>query len=623
MVSRVEHSLVPPWPDASPPAGAPPSLPLPPPSADGASRAAFAPLMAPAPPRLHRSEHRERLHAAAACALIDGKTAGNFAQARRLMQRIVRDVPDDWNARACLAFIAWSERGVDARSLAMMERIAPAKAARLREVHALIEQTLAECAFEPAAPGNGEHPAIVVPGKQLTDDGEIDDDLRERLTTALQIAQASPAAPIVLSGAATVTDKAECDVMADWLEQAGIPRERMLLDREATVTTANVLRTIAMLRTHTGVNAVRFVTSDYHMRRASVIFRIALLRSGLPMTLKPVIAGGRTLPGAAGNAERIAVYLDALRACELIANRAQPAFYRDAQGIGDHLPGDPEATVRVDMHAPPEWGDPPALRDVVTVTQLGEGALVRAAAGALLARVLSAFRVMPSGRIEILKSVNVGHPAKAVTDACAELGLQVAKIEDAGERIVVHVTGASDENAAASKALSTLSTLSAPTVPSGERVPLMRIDPDDDARERTSLVVGGARFAVTPSGQVRMNGTLHAIGFDSTHAIPDGALRTVRVQLDDLGEADWTHAWWTRVGREAARLLGPDGRLVISTGRKPHVPRALVIDALKACGFGKVAALATYRMETPFYPAMSDPSAGGVTFTATRKARAV
>jgi len=70
---------------------------------------------------------------------------------------------------------------------------------------------------------------------------------------------------------------------AEWLfSEAGIDRDRLHLDYDAVDTVTNFTTIVDKLKNH-GVKSVYLITSDYHMRRASVIGEIVLGSHGIDL----------------------------------------------------------------------------------------------------------------------------------------------------------------------------------------------------------------------------------------------------------------------------------------------------------------------------------------------------
>lgn len=562
-------------------------------------------------------EMRQQTRARAA-SLIVGDRKNGFRQASSMLSEIARDDPSDWRTHACRALVAWSNGEVDRDALLALEQAGTKHADLLQRAHAIIEQSLRANPFGDPSVATGARPAIVVPGKQLSQAGTMDRDLLARMETALEFARKYPDAPIVLSGGATVTKTTECSVMAGWLTENGVSPERLLLDPLATVTTANSLQTIALLRTRPGTDQLLLVTDDDHIRRANVIFGITLLRSDLRMTLTPVSAGGSKagkLAAPADDEDRAKVYLDAMHACQLFAYRGRPKFYQDGNIIGDEIPGDEKASVEVALGAPGSAGGKREF--AVIVKQLSRGELPRGAESALLERLLRKYEIAPKAfRVDKAAPTDV---LKAVIETIEGLGLESSHTEEAADHIKVHIQSAATANHEG---------------PPGERADAASVnrtvsrwlprDPVVDGRQERAadqrdtthfaapmlgpLVIGEPRFLVSPDNKTYLNGAIHAVDVDSIRTHDDASCDEIRIRV---GPEHWNEADLMKLGSEGARLLREDGRLIVSTGAEPHAPIEGFVKALTMHGFS-VSIHAPE--ETPFYPILSDPSAGGVTF---------
>ncbi len=83
---------------------------------------------------------------------------------------------------------------------------------------------------------------------------------------------------------------------AEWLfHQANISRDRLHLDYRAVDTVTNFTTLVADLKAQ-GVESVYLVTSDYHMRRASIIAQVVLGRHDIAFHPLPVPSAGNTKP---------------------------------------------------------------------------------------------------------------------------------------------------------------------------------------------------------------------------------------------------------------------------------------------------------------------------------------
>lgn len=128
-----------------------------------------------------------------------------------------------------------------------------------------------------AVPASGPLDALVVLGCRVRA-GRPSGTLESRLELACQLAQAdqtqtgAPPPPVVVSGGRRWDGDQEAEVMADWLEARGVPRDRIILESESLTTGQNA-RKVARLLGDRGWHRVGLVTSDFHMARAVRLFR--------------------------------------------------------------------------------------------------------------------------------------------------------------------------------------------------------------------------------------------------------------------------------------------------------------------------------------------------------------
>lgn len=121
---------------------------------------------------------------------------------------------------------------------------------------------------------SGKH-AFVVLGFALTD-GEMADELKARCEAAAAAAKAFPDSILICTGGATGENNpeghTEAGLMKTYLtEQCGIAADRIFTDERAMDTVGNALNTFEILKEQ-GVEEITLVTSDYHQRRANILY---------------------------------------------------------------------------------------------------------------------------------------------------------------------------------------------------------------------------------------------------------------------------------------------------------------------------------------------------------------
>ena len=120
----------------------------------------------------------------------------------------------------------------------------------------------------------GKH-AFVVLGFQLLDGG-MTDELKARCDAAAAAAMAFPDSILVCSGGATGENNPENHTEAGMMKAyltgtCGIAPERIFTDESAMTTLDNALNTFGILKRQ-GIEAITLITSDYHQKRAHMLY---------------------------------------------------------------------------------------------------------------------------------------------------------------------------------------------------------------------------------------------------------------------------------------------------------------------------------------------------------------
>ena len=118
---------------------------------------------------------------------------------------------------------------------------------------------------------------IVCLGFQLYSDGSMQDELVGRLEVIRACAVQYPNAWILLTGGPTAFQErsvTEADVMADWLVEHGVEKERILVENRSMTSATNALFTYELLRdSYPQVRDIAIISSDYHVALASQLFQ--------------------------------------------------------------------------------------------------------------------------------------------------------------------------------------------------------------------------------------------------------------------------------------------------------------------------------------------------------------
>ncbi len=120
----------------------------------------------------------------------------------------------------------------------------------------------------------GDNLAIVILGYGLKSDGTMKDELIDRLQVGLYCAWQYPEAYVICTGGGSVPDAKEADVMGQWLLEAGLEEERLLIENESMTTGQNAINTGRLLQEfYPEINEIVLVTSDYHIPWAQILFK--------------------------------------------------------------------------------------------------------------------------------------------------------------------------------------------------------------------------------------------------------------------------------------------------------------------------------------------------------------
>jgi uncharacterized SAM-binding protein YcdF (DUF218 family) len=95
----------------------------------------------------------------------------------------------------------------------------------------------------------------------------------DRLLHAVSLYKAGKAPVVIVSGGSRSWEAPEAVLMAEILEEMGIPADAILQERVSRNTKENALYTGQLLAKH-GLKQVLLVTSAFHMRRAETMFRL-------------------------------------------------------------------------------------------------------------------------------------------------------------------------------------------------------------------------------------------------------------------------------------------------------------------------------------------------------------
>lgn len=258
---------------------------------------------------------------------------GNVDRAIALFEQALTAAPDDLDINTYLA--TWQRfKGNQAKSDGYLKRVGELNAGRaadLQRLFATVDRVVATPLKE--RQGRGEKKgrrAIVTLGYALNPDGSMHDILLGRLETTRALAQADPAALVILTGGVPQNRQTEGKLMADWLAKKGIDRSRIIEENYATSTVENALYSGYALARHE-IEFATLVSSASHVRRGQTLLEIACWQSGpANIRIDSVAYPDKPLSALAkaSSEELLGIYRDALRTYGLWSYRSAPLVER-------------------------------------------------------------------------------------------------------------------------------------------------------------------------------------------------------------------------------------------------------------------------------------------------------
>lgn len=116
-----------------------------------------------------------------------------------------------------------------------------------------------------------EDHAFVTLGYALSEEGEMEETLIERLKVVKEAAEKYPESKIIVTGGVPKQGNTEAELMYDWLVENGIEKERIFKEDMATDTVENALFSMEIAKNE-NVKDITVISSATHMRRALAVF---------------------------------------------------------------------------------------------------------------------------------------------------------------------------------------------------------------------------------------------------------------------------------------------------------------------------------------------------------------
>lgn len=239
-----------------------------------------------------------------------------YREALSQLDQILRQNPRDVHALAMsvLAARVLEDREQENARFVALRQLDQNVAQRMADFLAFTEQTLA--ANYSNEPQTAMIPdTIAVFGSTPNKDGTPSPLLLDRLQKTREMAQKFPQAKIIVSGGAVKTEFAEAEVMAKWLSENGIEKDRILLDPVARDTPGNAIGIINIMRTYNGKKVLGIGTLQ-HIPRATAVLKGYARHIGYLIEMDSV-GGGKPATPEKAKIEAVYTYVNVARAMGL------------------------------------------------------------------------------------------------------------------------------------------------------------------------------------------------------------------------------------------------------------------------------------------------------------------
>ncbi len=194
--------------------------------------------------------------------------AGGLADLKSMLTMTAND-PDALALQAI-----WADQEADSATRdAALQKLTMVRPSAATQTRSLVEGVTTAAAIVPStspvsAPAGA---AIVILGYGLRPNGSMAPELVKRLEAGLDQAQASPQAPIFVTGGVPKKGITEAAAMRKWLIAKGIADSRITTEDKSTSTVSNAQNTTELLRAR-GISQIVLITSPNHIRRGAANF---------------------------------------------------------------------------------------------------------------------------------------------------------------------------------------------------------------------------------------------------------------------------------------------------------------------------------------------------------------
>ncbi|MGM9972551.1 MAG: ElyC/SanA/YdcF family protein [Clostridiaceae bacterium] len=144
---------------------------------------------------------------------------------------------------------------------------------------------------------NSQKHAFIVLGFALNNDGTMTEELIGRLEVAKASAEKYPNSYVLVTGGVEKNGWTEGRRMFDWLVENGVAPERIIVEEKAPDTAGNASNSFEMLYKDYDVDSVSLITTQYHLKRGSILYYAESLLKAKELGVEPIAFIGEANAG--------------------------------------------------------------------------------------------------------------------------------------------------------------------------------------------------------------------------------------------------------------------------------------------------------------------------------------
>lgn len=229
---------------------------------------------------------------------------------------ILKQYPNDFESRILLAaYLKAKNNGSEFdKNMAILEKNYPEKTSEYKSIFEIAEKNM-KLKINIMPFKVTEKHTIVILGYALGNNGEMKEPLIGRLNKGLEMFKENPDSTIIVSGGVQKSGVTEAYLMSKWLQEKGVPKDKIYLDDLAKDTVGNAINSAEIL-SKISPKKVTLVTSASHIRRGITVLEEAVRKKNLNIDFSNLVyLDYPNLEEAqkVNETERVVIYRDLMR----------------------------------------------------------------------------------------------------------------------------------------------------------------------------------------------------------------------------------------------------------------------------------------------------------------------